>query len=292
VGLPATPCGVGPAECHYQVAECLPLHDNAAAPKFGLRMADLSLTAPPSLANTPFKAALAYGVTPAEPDCHLNGSGMTSWLLAFDTLAGTVKTGGAKPPADPALGYSFLDEDYPIIGGTLHVAPVVLDAPIDAACSTSSTVGDFTLPVHLGAMANTLFLLPLRQARFVNLTVSGDHDCIGKYNATTLDPADGCLPDAAHPAFTPGAQIVAFIDLEQADTIPINTIAQSLCLLLSGDAATYGDGGQPTNRCKRVNGKILFQGDWCTATNQAGSAQCNDAVYLEGAFAASGVIIN
>lgn len=255
-------------------------------------MADLALTAPPALTKGLVKSVIANGVTPAEPACNLSGGGTFSWLLSFDTVAGTVKTGGAKPAANPALGYSFVDQNYPILGGMLHVAPVTLTAPIDAACNTTSSKSDLNLPVYLNAMGNSQILLPLRQAQFVNLTVSGNRDCIGKYNAAGLDPAGGCLADQNTPAFFPGAQVVAFFNLEDADTIPIAPIGQSLCVLLSGDANTYGDGAQPLARCKRVNGKILFQGDWCTATNQAASAACKDALYFAAGFAASGVIIN
>lgn len=115
---------------------------------------------------------------------------------------------------------------------------------------------------------------------------------IGKFNAAGLDPANGCLSDAQHPAFFPDAQVVGLINLEKADTIAVDALGQSLCVVISGDAGTYGNGGQPINRCKRTSGKINLQGNWCTATNQPASALCNDAVYFAGAFAASGVTIN
>ncbi len=255
-------------------------------------MADLTFTAPPALTKGLVKSVLVNGVTPAQAACNLNGGGTFSWLLDFDTVAGTVKTGGAKPAANPALGYSFVDQNYPIISGMLHVSPVTLTAPIDAACSTNSSAGSLNLPVYLNLQATQVILFPLQQARFVNLTVSGNHDCIGTFNAAGLDPASGCLADAQHPAFFPDAQVVGLINLDQADLIPIAPIGQTLCVVLSGDAAAYGDGATPISRCKRTNGKINFQGDWCTATNQPASAQCKDALYFAGNFAASGVIIN
>ncbi len=255
-------------------------------------MADLSLTAPAAFTKGLVKSVIANGVTPNQPQCNLSGGGTFSWLLELDTVAGTVKTGGAKPVANPALGYAFVDQNYPITGGMLHVAPVTLSAPISAACSTDSSASDLNLPIYLDVMASSLIPLPLHQARFVNLTVSGNHDCIGTYNAVGLDPSGGCLPDAQHPGFFPDAQVVAFINLEQADTVPVSPIGQSLCVLLSGDAATFGDGAQPISHCKRTNAKINFQGDWCSATNQPASAQCKDALYFAAGFAASGVIIN
>jgi hypothetical protein len=44
--------------------------------------------------------------------------------------------------------------------------------------------------------------------------------------------------------------------------------------------------------CKRdASGKILFQGDWCAATNQAATAGCADAVQVSATFAAQAVTI-
>ena len=76
--------------------------------------------------------------------------------------------------------------------------------------------------------------------------------------------------------------------LEEADTVVVDAIGQSLCVILSGDAATYGDGGTPT-KCKRTNGKINFQGDWCAASN---NMACTDSAHLTANFSASGVKAN
>jgi hypothetical protein len=43
-------------------------------------------------------------------------------------------------------------------------------------------------------------------------------------------------------------------------------------------------------KCKRdAGGKIMFQGDWCQATD---SASCKDSVKLKANFAASAVKLN
>ena len=267
------------------------MHDNAGAASFGLRMADLALTAPNTLAKGLVSLVIKGGITPQNPVCNLSGGGTFSWLLAFDSAAGTIKTGGAKPAQNPSLGYSFLSENFPITGGTLPLDPVERTAPLDASCAATSSAADLNLPVYLDMAASQAVLLPLRQLRFSNLVVSGDHNCIGKYNAAGLEPADNCIATQQNPGFFPGGQIDAFINLEQADSVVIAPIQQTLCVVLSGDASTYGDGGVPA-KCKRTNGKIVIPGDWCTATNQAATAQCNDAVRFAGAFAASGVIIN
>lgn len=291
IPLPADgPCTPS-AACMAKIDQCLPLHDNADAPVFGLRMAGLTFTAPPSLTKGIITGVITNSVTLAQPECNLNGGGTFSWLLAFDTVAGTLKTGGAMPVADPSLGYAFVDQDFPILGGKLHVGPVTLTATLDPGCQASSSAADLNLPIYLDQGASDQMLLPLRQARFVKLSISGHHNCIGKYNAKGLDPASGCVADDQNPIFLPAGQVVGLINLDQADSMIVDAIGQSLCVILSGDSATYGNGGTPA-RCKRTAGKIVFKGDWCTATNAAASAGCNDAVYVAGDFAASGVLIN
>lgn len=267
------------------------MHNNAGAASFGLRIADLKLTAPNALAKGLVSSVIKGGIVPQNLVCNLSGSGTFSWLLAFDAAAGTLKTGGAKPEQKPSLGYSFLSENFPITGGTLPLDPVTLTAPLDASCTTTSSAADLNLPVYLDNAATQMILLPLRQARFSDLVISGDHNCIGKYNAAGLKPTDNCVATQQTPAFFPGGQVDAFIDLEQADSVVIAPIYQTLCVVLSGDASTYGDGGSPA-KCKRTSGKIVLSGDWCTATNQAATAQCKDAFRFAGSFAASGVIIH
>ena len=168
---------------------------------------------------------------------------------------------------------------------------MTLSAPLGASCTTSTSAADLNLPIYLDQMGTSALALPLRQARFSNITVSGDHSCIGKYNAAGLMPRDNCFPTPQNPDFFPAGEVDGFINLDQADAVGIDALTQSLCVVLSGDPTAYGDGGAP-KKCKRVNGKIVFPGDWCTATNQPATAQCNDAVRFAGAFAASGVTIN
>ena len=52
----------------------------------------------------------------------------------------------------------------------------------------------------------------------------------------------------------------------------------------------YGDGGTPIAHCKRdQNGKILFPGDWCSASNGPAKAGCADSMQLLATYAASAV---
>lgn len=263
--------------------ECLNIADNAGSSTPGLRLSQLTIFAPPALASGIISGVLTGGMEPHNPVCNLNGQGTPSLLLQFDTGAGTITLGGSKPVADPASGYSFVRED---VNG-ISVAPATMQGTMGGGGDFAVTSGvDVTLPFYIDE--TNVLVLPLRKAT-VSGTLSADNNCIGSYNADGLDPANGCLPTADTPAFLNGGHLEAYITLEDADLISLPSVQQSLCVLLSGNAAEYGDGAYPA-KCKRGgDGQIVFQGDWCDATNSAGTPQCFDAVHFQSEFAASGV---
>jgi hypothetical protein len=292
-GLPSAACTPTALECKTSASLCLSLIDNTSAPTFGLRVADLDITAPAAFKKGLVKGVIQNAVTLNHPQCNLNGGGTLSWLLQLDTAAGTLRTGGARPNEEPNTGYSFDDEVFPQGQGvSFHAQPVTVPAALDPGCAMSSKEADLNLPVFLDLKGSSSFLLPFRQVRFDMAQLSSDHNCIGQFNAALLDPAGGCLADDMHPAFVHAGQISAYFSLEEADTVVIDPIGQTLCVLLSGDAATFGDGGVPTQKCKRdAMGGIVFKGDWCAAQGQPATPECHDGIRFKASFAASGVQI-
>jgi hypothetical protein len=274
--------------------ECLGEADNKGQTKFSLRMSELDLTKPVALTKGLIKMTVGGAVAPTIASCNLNGTGTFSWLLQFDKTAMTLKTGGALPVADITAGYDF--DDQVITQGTqmFHIQPVTfLGVTPDASGKFSVAMGaDLLMPIFLDATGTNVVLLPLKAARLINGTVSASQSCIGSYNAAGLDPASGCVPDDTHPPFLSGAALDGHLLLEDADTVTISLLQQSLCVLLSGDSTTFGDGAKPTAHCKRTGGVIDFKGDWCHATNAAADATCFDSVSLGANFAASAVKIN
>ena len=262
---------------------CVAIEDNSAAATYGLRMSQLTINKPDELtaAKNPVVAGIiAKGVTMNLPDCNLNGGGTFSWLLQFDSATGKLKTGGATIQDDPTAGYCFVNG---MLGATA-VAPLTVDATPDADGKFSVAVGgNVVVPIFL-TDENNYVLLPLSNAKIINATLSADHNCIGKYNADKLDPANQCLP----PEFTNAASLDAFITLEDADTVPIESLGKSLCALLT----KTDDGGTP-KKCPRDAGtnKITSKGDWCSTTDAAATADCADAFKLGADFAASAVKI-
>jgi len=229
-------------------------------------------------------------VTPSNAGCNLNGSATFNWLIQFDTAASSIKTGGAKPVADATTGYSFVDET---VGG-LHLQPITYAGvkPDASGAFTVTTGQDLFVPIYLDAGGTSVVILPLKNSRLTMGTLSTSQNCIGQYNAENLDVANSCLPDSKNKAFTTGAKIDGIITLEDADTVVVSSLSQTLCVLLSQNPAMYGEkNAAGVSICKRTGGVIDFKGDWCAKTNAAADATCVDAARLEGGLAASSVKI-
>jgi hypothetical protein len=273
--------------------ECLGLTSNVGLTKFGLRMSEVDFTSPVALGTGLVKNILNGAVPLDLNTCNLSGSATFSWLLQFDTQAMTLKTGGAKPVADPTQGYDFDDE---ILSG-LHVQPVTFPNVVPDATGAFSVAqgADLVVPIFLNAAGTSAVVLPLHQARFSHGQLSSNNDCIGTYNAAGLDPANSCVPDSTHPLFLDAASLDGYINLEEADQVIIMATNASLCVLLSNNSAMYGipsaeAGGAIV--CKRdAGGKILYQGDWCSTTNAAATSTCADADQAKANFAASSIKI-
>jgi hypothetical protein len=289
---PVFPCSPS-ALCTAIDKDCIGLASNAALTGFGLRMSNLDLTAPQTLTQGIVAQVLGPAMWPNDPTCNEPGQGTFNWLLQFDTTAGTLKTGGAKPVADPTMGYSF---DNEILAGA-QIAPVTYMAQVDPMGVFGVTAGQpLNMPIFLNAMGTSAVVLPLSEARFTMGQLSANRDCIGHYNAAGLDPNNSCTPDATHPLFIDGASLDALIVLEAADKVPVSAIGETLCVLLSGSAAMYGMPGTGTfagsTVCKRdATNQIIFKGSWCSTTNQPATPTCADAEHLAGTFAASSVLI-
>jgi hypothetical protein len=282
------------ASCAAADKSCLGLVDNATKTPFGLRVSQLTVQKPTVFATGVGEATLSSATLPDGPSCNLDGTGTFSWLLQFDTTAGTLKTGGAKPVADPTMGYSFDDEMIVQGTSTFHVTPATLPLTQSSGAFMTSVAVSLDLPVFLDQAGTSVLLLPL-QMLSVQGTVTSDNDCIGSYNANTLDPANACQPASGVLSFANGGTGTAFIALSDADNVAIASINESLCVFLSNNPTLYGvmQTGSTETVCKRdASGNIVFQGDWCAATNSAASAVCADSVAVSFAFAASSILIN
>src|SRR5262249_36933006 len=153
--------------------------------------------------------------------------GTFNWLLQFDTMAGTLKTGGAKPVMDPTKGYSFDMETIMQGGKPFTVAPVSAPFKPDAMGNFNIMMGqDLVVPIFLDMAATTVVLLPLHQARILMGTLSSNNNCIGTYNGKNLETSNNCLADTTVTPpilqFNSAGKLDGYITLEEADTVVIS----------------------------------------------------------------------
>jgi hypothetical protein len=287
-----------PPCCTAVDKNCLGLVDNSKQTKFGLRMSELDVLSPMALTGGLIAMTVGGAVTAADKPCYLKGTATFNWLLQFDTMMGTLKTGGAKPVTDATKGY-FFDTDTITQGGkTFMVQPITVKLMPDAMGNFSDMMGqDLIVPIYLDTAGTSVVILPLHQARILMGKLSSNNNCIGTYNATGLQTKNSCQPSAMPPIpqfITTGNQLDGYLTLEEADTVVISLINQTLCVVLSGDSVMYGMPGMGNlTVCKRdAMNNIVYKGGWCSMTNMAATTTCYDAEHLNANFAASSVLIN
>jgi hypothetical protein len=278
-----------PASCPAVDAECLGAVDNSGLTRFGLRISQLDVTRPAGLAAGIVGRVVADDVLPDDVACNLPGAGTFSWLLRFDTEAGTLETGGARPPADPAAGYAFANEE--LLGWKLQPATFAVTLGADGSFgSAAAAAQDITVPMYVDADGSDAVILPLRGVRFTTGVLSASQACIGRYDLAALDPDNACFPGPESPAFQTGGTIEGAIRLEDADQVHLAAFGETLCARLAADAPAYvARDATGTLACRRdAAGQILFPGDTCSTAG----ATCPDAVAVAADFAASSVRID
>lgn len=268
-------------------SDCLALTDNTGKDVFAVRLAQLVITAPAALSTEVVYNIIGKGVNADLPACNLFGDGTFNFIVEFDKANGTLKAGGALPEADPTDGYCFVTDP------THEVEPVTVPSNLgDDGGFSTDPIPRIVVPIYLDQAASGAVYLPLRDGRIESATLSGDQNCVGRYNAEGLRPEESCapLPQENRHYFVNGGKLTGYITLEEADAVDVDLTGESLCVLLSGDSDTYGDGATSgIVHCKRENGEIVLKGDWCSQTNSAGG--CQDAFRLEGEIAASAVTL-
>jgi hypothetical protein len=140
---------------------------------------------------------------------------------------------------------------------------------------------DINIPIFLSEELSSAIILPIRDARIEDVTLSPDGNCVGSFNAAALDPS--CAEDRdLCPKWRTAGALGGYITLEQADTVKIRDLNdKSLCAFLASEQGSV---------CARdASGNIQFRGDYCSKDKQPGS--CQNSVWLAATFAASAVKI-
>lgn len=283
-------CVVRDPVCADAGSECLSLVDNTGKDQFMIRLSQLQVSRPAALVNKFVENLIQNGIDYDMPDCYLSGLGTFSWLLELDLTAGKLRTGGAKP-GDPTDGYCFDSGVVDTGSADFSVAPVETTLAIDSAGKFTVAFDALNVPIYNDSKGDSAILLPLHKVELADVTLSKDRNCIGTHNGENLRTANRCLRETDIPAFNSAGTLTGYITLEEADTVTVTELKQTFCVLLGGfgNGDEVGDGAKPLTRCKREGGKITLTGDWCSTTNSAATAECADAVRLEGTIAGNGV---
>jgi hypothetical protein len=252
-------------------SECAAIVDNAGDTSFVLRVTDLGITAPAALTTGLVGDVFAGAFQPQEPACGLDGSETAHWLLQFDTVAGTLTTASGTPGSD---GYCVVD--------AAPVAPVQVDAALQDGALAAAGPFDAVLEVGIGSGQSVL--LPLVGARYADVALSDDQNCIGALDPDALDVDADCAVIDGAPRYRSGGRLTGHIRLEDADAVVVASINQSLCVLLTGDP---GNGANPLRCTRDVEGVITAAGDWCDSADMASG--CTDSIRFDATFAASAV---
>ncbi len=269
--------------------ECLAKADNTGS-KYQLRVSQLQVASPVTLA-APFMqdSIITRKINFAQPACNQQGEGNFNILFEFDTTAQTLTAGASAPQSligAPTKGTCFAKFTDQTSG--IDVAPVTVPYTLSGD-TYSASLDNWVLPIYIQSTLTSYALLPLHKIT-VTATLSSNHDCVGKYNADQLDPSSLCATEFP---WTNGGSFDAYITVAEADTVDVADLGESLCVLMSGDPATW-KGTDAKHTCKgsdqyKNTGK-LPTGDWCSTSNSA--TGCTDSWHLVTKFAASAIKID
>lgn len=273
-------CGIGNSPCYAMT-------DNAGQTTQSFRIHQIVAQAPPALKG--LQTLVLSPNVPLKLDaCNLYGKGRINWLFSYDTTAQKLTIGGGPPMPDASKakdGTCMLDIDDTAAG--IHMKPGTVDATVAAdGTVTASSLDEIALPIYLDDAGASVVYLPVRKLHLENLKVTDGGNCMGHFRGDEL-PTDTCVAPAGEYAWTTGGVIKGTITVEDSDKVFVKDLSESLCVLLSGDPTTYGDGDVGNVHCKKDGaGKPTLKGDWDLATDAAVAAGTGDSFQLVADFAA------
>jgi hypothetical protein len=288
-------CPIQEPECG-STSTCLPMDDNSTKTVWDFRMRRLTVITPSAL-EQPFiqDAVVDDGINLGIPACGEPGTGAFSWLLRIDSVANTFETGGAPPLANPLTdaftsgsGYCWARTSIAQGAGTIDVEPVTgpLTKAADGTYQTTNQIPLINIPIFVHGMASDVVVLPIRQALVTGISVTDNGNCIGSFNYPALDSM--CVDNRSNCSrwHTAGA-LGGYITLKESDSVNVQDLGKSLCVLLTGGTSLASDG---VHCLADASGNIVAKGDFCSTTDSAGG--CQDSYWLSATFAASAIKID
>ena len=299
------PCYSKDKTCGLPGSSCMALVDNTTVTRKTLRMSQLAITKPATLASKTVEFNI---ITPAvnwidNMACGFVPSGKAgqfNWLLEIDTAMKTMKTGGAAPVADPHAGYCYINQSF----GGLMVAPTT--GPLDLTDNGDGTFNfasnmkfDIAVPIFLDATGTKPpIVLPLKGGTITNGKLGEKGNCIGRFRgkAGELDPSIKCQTTTSDPKdpnayqYVNDATLSGYITAEDADKVLVVDLNESLCGLLTNATMMAADGSKV---CKRdAAGKLDFGASMSGPDFSSKGDGVMDSFELGATFAAAAVKIN
>jgi len=196
---------------------------SADAPSF--RVTSLDVQAPTALSN-----ALLQGIIDSSVD-----EFQFVWLLDLDLTANTMSTGsgrgvGANPVTENFCEVTW-NADYP----AANDIPITLSGD---AVSTTGPIATLSIPMYSSEdMENPMLVLPLSQLEILDVELSADRTLVGSMPTGTTQYAANWVE---------AGTVRGWISAEDAMDVPVESLNQTLCGLLSGDT---GDATTPDDDC-------------------------------------------
>jgi len=273
-------CSIDEKKCG-SASTCLPIADNKGKQVLDFRMRRLNVAAPKALAQQFIqKTVVTTNIDLNARECGEKGKGLFTWLLRVDRQNNTLVTGGAPPSADPfGVGYCFARFTT---ADKIVIEPLQTGIVFQGDTFKSTDKKKLNVPIFLNGDVNNVVVLPVTDVVIQGVALSEGGNCIGKLNPNALSSDCSDDPALCSKWQTAGA-LGGYITIEEADQVYIQDLSESLCVIL-----TQSSKG-PDGRCTRQNGKIAFEGDYCSKDKQPGS--CKDSFWLAATFAASAVTI-
>lgn len=279
-------------------SECLALHDNTGADEVTLRVRGLKNTGPPALVQSFFfDSVLRPAFTINQPECLQTGEDRWNWLFALDFTTMMARTGGGPPQSiigPPKDGNCFDDFVASGINVRASEAPFTAVENADGTRDIEMVFGTAEEPaalaIYIDQTLDNFSLLPTIRIQY-NFTLSADGNCVGSFDASNISPTSGCSPVSGEiPWNITDGSFDGIITVELADEVRIDTLDQSLCVLLTQDTARWKN--PETGKCAGSPGFMasggLPEGDWCSDN----TSNCTDSWRLQGNMALAGFKIN
>lgn len=287
--------------CGIVGSPCLARVDNFEQKKKVLRLGQLQITKPKSLANNAVAGIVGNAMTllSDRDRCYLTATkpGNFNFLIEVDTEQKTLYAGGGLPQKNPDEGYCYVTKTFASGIETKPVQiPISYEYDETTDTGTMNTVEPFDLAVPIfdpeaDPELNAPILLPLRGTQIKNALLTDQGSCIGRFRGEDgeLEPSDcsvtslNAASDDYYP-FASGGDLTGYITVADADSVEVKDLKATLCGLLSG---------QSTQGCRnKTTGEIEFGPAANKPDFDSDGDGENDAYLLAAKIAGAGAKVN